>query len=158
MIPIDMARDPTGSKSTTGLTGSTAEPGYPLNWTLFYDAGCGFCRWSLAHLLALDRERRVRPVALDTPAADALLADLTPEQRARSWHLVAPEGRRFSAGSAAPPLLRLLAGGRIPAALLASVPKPTERAYRWVADHRAGLSKAIPARAKARASERIARH
>ena len=93
-----------------------------MRWTVLYDRDCGFCRWSLAQLLALDRRRRLRPVALGTPEADALLADLTPEQRAASWHLVSPDGRRWSAGAAAPPLLRLLPGGRLPAAVACAGP------------------------------------
>jgi predicted DCC family thiol-disulfide oxidoreductase YuxK len=136
MIPIDMARDPN-------------------SWVILYDRDCGFCRWSLAQLLALDRRRRLWPVRLGSPEAASLLADLTPEQRAASWHLVSPDGRRWSAGAAAPPLLRLLPGGSMPAALLARAPRATERAYRWVADHRSTLSSAIPARAKRRADARI---
>jgi predicted DCC family thiol-disulfide oxidoreductase YuxK len=136
MIPIDMARDPSG-------------------WVVLYDRDCGFCRWSLAQLLALDRRRRLRPVPLGTPEADSLLAELTPEQRAASWHLVSPDGRRWSGGAAAPPLLRLLPGGNLPAAVLDRAPRLTESAYRWVADHRSKLSRAIPSRAKDRADARI---
>jgi predicted DCC family thiol-disulfide oxidoreductase YuxK len=137
MIPIDMARDPN-------------------TWAVLYDRDCGFCRWSLAQLLALDRRGRLRPVALGTPEADTLLAELTPEQRASSWHLVSADGRRWSAGAAAPPLLRLLPGGRAPAAPLALAPRGTERVYRWVADHRSTLSRLIPASSKRRADARIA--
>ena len=95
-------------------------------------------------------------MALDTEEADALLEDLDPEQRAASWHLVSPDGCRWSAGAAAPPLLRLLPGGRGPAAILARAPGATERTYRWVADHRSTFSKLIPDRAKQRADGRIA--
>ena len=123
---------------------------------MLYDSDCGFCRWSLAQLLALDRRQRLRPVALGTSEADALLADLAPEARAASWHLVSPDGRRRSAGDAAPPLLRLLPGGRGPAAALAGAPRLTDRAYRWVAEHRSWLGKLIPERAKRRADARIA--
>jgi predicted DCC family thiol-disulfide oxidoreductase YuxK len=136
MIPIDTARDANA-------------------WRVVYDRDCGFCRWSLAQVLALDRQHRLRPLALGTPEADRLLADLTPEQRASSWHLVSPQGQRWSAGAAAPPLLRLLQGGRVPAAILARAPRLTERAYRWVADHRSALSRLIPASAKRRADARI---
>jgi predicted DCC family thiol-disulfide oxidoreductase YuxK len=137
MIPIDMARDPT-------------------EWMLLYDPDCGFCRWSLAWVLRADRDKRLRPVALGSAEADELLAELTPEERMRSWHLIAPDGRRWSAGYAAPPLLRLLPGGRLPAAALAAAPVLTDRAYRFVADHRSGFSKLIPGRSKRRADERIA--
>jgi predicted DCC family thiol-disulfide oxidoreductase YuxK len=137
MIPIGMARDPNA-------------------WIVLYDADCGFCRWSLAQLLVLDRRRRLRPVALDTARANAVLADMDPAERVASWHLVAPDGRRWSAGAAAPPLLRQLPGGQIPAAVLARAPRVTEGTYRWVADHRSLLSRLIPARSKARADARIA--
>lgn len=123
---------------------------------MVYDSDCGFCRWSLAQLLRLDRDRRLEPVALGTPTAEHVLEDLTPEQREASWHLVAPSGRRWSAGAAAPPLLRLLRGGQAPAAVLAALPRMTERGYRWVADHRSLFSKLIPAGAKRRADQRIA--
>lgn len=126
-------------------------------WIIVYDPDCGFCRWSLARVLTLDRERRLRPVALGTAEADQLLADIAPVVRAASWHLVSPDGRRESAGAAAPPLLRLLSGGRVPAVILSRAPKLTERAYRWVADHRSIFSAAIPACAKRHATTRIER-
>ena len=85
-----------------------------------------------------------------------LLQDLRPEQRSESWHLVDPHGRRWSAGAAAPPLLCLLPGGRPLAALLAAAPSLTERAYRWVADHRGTLGRLVPESSKRRADERIA--
>jgi predicted DCC family thiol-disulfide oxidoreductase YuxK len=129
MMPTDMARDPT-------------------EWILLYDADCGFCRWSLGWVLAADRGRAVRPVKLGSAEADELLLDLTEDERMASWHLVAPDGRRWSAGYAAPPLLRLLPAGRAPAAALAAAPEVTDRIYRWVADHRSAFSRAIPARAK----------
>jgi predicted DCC family thiol-disulfide oxidoreductase YuxK len=151
MIPTDMPRDATESDAESRARDSDA-------WTVLYDRDCGFCRWSLAQLLALDRKRRLAPVALGTAEADALLADLDPGQRAASWHLISPRGWRWSAGAAAPPLLRLLPGGRGPAALLQAAPKLSERAYRWVADHRSTLGRAIPDRAKKRASARIDSH
>jgi predicted DCC family thiol-disulfide oxidoreductase YuxK len=137
MIPIDTARDAS-------------------RWVVLYDSDCGFCRWSLGRLLALDRRHALRPVELGSQEADTLLADMPPGERAASWHLVAPDGRRWSAGAAAQPLLRLLPGGRPPAALLARAPRLTERGYRWVADHRSTLGRLIPARAKTRADARIA--
>ncbi len=135
-------------------TAMTSDPTQP--WIAIYDADCGFCRWSLAKLLGLDRHRRLRPVALGTAEAEELLADLTPVQRAASWHLVSPAGERASAGIAAVPLLRVIGAGPL-ADLLARFPRATEWTYGWVADHRSYFSKAIPDRAKERADARIAR-
>ena len=104
-----------------------------------------------------DRRLALRPLALGTPEADRLLGDLTPEQREASWHLIAPDGHRESAGAAGPPLLRLLPGGTAPAALLARFPDHTQRAYQWIAEHRSTLSRLIPEAGKARATALIAR-
>jgi predicted DCC family thiol-disulfide oxidoreductase YuxK len=150
MIAIDMARDATESVIPP-------DPADESRWTVLYDPDCGFCRWSLAQVLALDRGRRLRPVGLGTAEADGLLADISPGQRAASWHLISPDGWRESAGAAAPPLLRRLPGGRVPAAILSRTPRLTERTYRWVADHRSNLSRLIPARAKRHATEQIER-
>ena len=124
-------------------------------WTILYDADCGFCRTALAAILSADRNRRLRPLALDTPEADRLLHDLTTEQREASWHLVSPAGHRESAGAAGPPLLRLLPGGTLPAAALAKAPALTQRAYQWIADHRSTLSHALPPSVKERATRLI---
>ena len=43
-----------------------------------------------------------------------------------SWHLVGDDGVPWSAGAAIAPLLRLLPGGRAPAALVARVPRAAE--------------------------------
>jgi predicted DCC family thiol-disulfide oxidoreductase YuxK len=150
MIPTDMARDPTSARETP----SPAAGGE--RWTVIYDDDCGFCRWSLGQILALDRQERLRPLPLGTPEADRLLADLSPDERAGSWHLVAPDGTRWSAGSAAPHLFRLLSGGRLPAAVFAAAPAVTDRVYRWVADHRSSLSRFVPVAAKRRADRKIA--
>jgi predicted DCC family thiol-disulfide oxidoreductase YuxK len=138
MIPTTMARDAS-------------------DWIVLYDADCGFCRWSLAQVLALDRERRLRPVAIASAEGDQLLADLSQSEREASWHLISPDGRRTSAGAAAPQLFRLLHGGWVPAKLLAAAPALTERAYRFVADHRSWFGKAIPADTRARADRLIER-
>jgi predicted DCC family thiol-disulfide oxidoreductase YuxK len=132
-----------------------AEP-QPPSHTIVYDAGCRFCRWSLGWVLRWDRHRRLRPLALDTEEANRLLAEIDPADRGASWHLVGPERTVRSAGAAAPDLLRLLPAGSPGAALLARVPRLTERAYRWVADHRSMLGRPIGERAVARADELIA--
>ena len=128
---------------------------------MIYDSDCGFCRWSLALLLSWDRGGSVpaalRPLPLGIEEADRLLADLTEDERNASWHLVL-DGQRFSAGAALAPALRLLPGGRIPAALFARFPATTERAYRWVAAHRSTFGRFVPARARRWADRVIAAH
>ena len=124
---------------------------------VLYDADCGFCSWLLADLLRWDRDARLRPLALQRPEADELLADLPPDKRMDSWHLISPRGSRTSGGAALAPLLRLLPGGRFPASAFARFPGLTERGYRWVADHRSVLSKLVPNGAKRRAEERVSR-
>jgi predicted DCC family thiol-disulfide oxidoreductase YuxK len=130
--------------------------------TVIYDADCGFCKFSLALLVSWDRRRKgraaLRPLPLGTAEADHLLADLTPEQRNSSWHLVDDSGRRNSAGAALAPALSLLPGGRLPAAIVARMPHVTERGYRWVVDHRGTLGRFVPARARRWADRVIAAH
>ena len=103
---------------------------------LLYDSDCGFCRWSVDKVLAWDRRHRLRPLALQDPEAEALLPGMDEAQKMASWHLVTPEGRVYSAGAAAPPLLRLLPGGSLLAAILGLAPPFTDRAYRFVARNR----------------------
>lgn len=124
-------------------------------WLVLYDGDCGLCKWILALLLRFDRAERLRPVALQRPEVAALLADLAPAKRMESMHLVSPDGARLSGGDALPPLLRLLRGGRIPAAVSGRFPRLTSAGYRWVAANRIGISRLVPRRIKERAAERV---
>ena len=124
---------------------------------VLYDADCGFCRWSLAKLLAWDRRGRLRPVAIDSAEGLRLLADLDASERNASWHFVQPDGERRSGGSAAAPLLRTLPGGTPLAALLERFPSATEGGYAFVSAHRGRLGRLIPAAAKRHADARIRR-
>lgn len=124
--------------------------------TLLYDRDCGFCRWCLAKVLVWDRDRSIRPVALQSEEAGGLLGAVPEDLRMASWHLLNRDGTVRSAGAAFPGLLRLLPGGRPLAALAARTPRATERAYRWVARHRSVWGRLVTERAKRRADERIA--
>ena len=114
----------------------------PGSHTVLYDRDCGFCRWSLEKILAWDRRRRLRPVAIQSEEGERLLAAVPPERRLDSWHLVA-DGELRSGGAAAPQLFAALPGGRPLAAVLRRFPNATERAYRWIADHRGLLARAL---------------
>jgi predicted DCC family thiol-disulfide oxidoreductase YuxK len=124
--------------------------------TILYDRDCGFCRWSLAKILAWDRRRRLRPLALQEPEAKRLLPTMTEEERMASWHLVTPAGERRSGGYAFPALLRRLPGGWPLAALAERLPRTSELGYRWVARRRGSLGRLITGGARRRADQRIA--
>lgn len=124
-------------------------------WTVLYDAECGFCAWALWRLLTWDCARRLRPTALQGPEASHLLADVPLAERMASWHLISPAGVRHSGGAAGVQVLRLLPGGRIPAAAFARFPTLTEKAYRSIAEHRSQLSRLIPERAKRNSRRRV---
>lgn len=123
---------------------------------VLYDRDCGFCRWALAKLLAWDRRERLRPLALQDPEAERLLAGMDEQERMGSWHLAVPGGEVASAGAAFEPLLRELPGGRPLAALAARAPGLTERAYRLVSGNRTPLGRRLSEPAKRRADRRIA--
>ena len=112
--------------------------------TVFYDGGCGFCRWSVRRLQAWDRRGRLRFASLSSEEADERLADLSRTERAASWHLVDERGRLTSAGAAVPPLLERLPFGEPLAAVAARFPRATARMYRFVAEHRDLLGRVLP--------------
>jgi predicted DCC family thiol-disulfide oxidoreductase YuxK len=121
---------------------------------LYYDRDCGFCRWTLAWVLRWDRRHRLRPVPIDSEEGDRDLGDLG-DFRLESWHLVRG-GDRWSGGRAVAPLLEGLPGGRSLAPIARRLEWLLVPAYRWVADHRRGLSKLVPRRSKARADALVA--
>lgn len=123
---------------------------------LLYDRDCGVCRTLLGGVLAWDRDRRLRPVALQSAEADALLDGMGAEARMRSWHLAGPDRLR-SGGDAFPALFDLLPGGAPLAAVARAAPGASERAYRLVADNRSRLSRLVPAGVRDRADGLIAR-
>jgi predicted DCC family thiol-disulfide oxidoreductase YuxK len=124
-------------------------------WAVLYDADCAFCQWLMSALLRWDRAARLHPIALQRSEADDLLEELTPAERIASWHLISPTRERCSGGAALPALLRVLPAGRLPAAGFARLPRLTDRAYRWLAEHRSQLSNWVPSSAKQRASRRV---
>ena len=123
---------------------------------LLYDADCGVCKFLVARVLAWDRRGKIRPAALQSAEADALLGPMDTETRMSSWHLVTEDGTVHSAGAAFPPLLRMLPAGAPFAAVTARLPGVTERGYRLVASNRNRLGRRIPSGWKRSASDAIA--
>ena len=124
---------------------------------VLYDRDCGFCRWSLAKILRWDRAGRLRPVPIESPEGDALLADMPPEQRLASWHLVLEDGRRYSGGDAFAPLLALLPAGAPFGALAGRFPRVARMGYGAVASRRSPLGRRLPRRWVSAADEVVAR-
>jgi len=114
---------------------------------LLYDETCPFCRRSAERILAWDRTGRLRPVALGDPEANELLASLDPAERRASWHLVMPDGTIHSAGDAVPRLAELLPRAAPIGWLATLLPGPTDRAYRFISEHRHGLTRLLGERA-----------
>ena len=106
---------------------------------MFYDDDCGFCRFTAERLRAWDRRGDLRFATIQGADGARALAPLDPAARLASWHLVTHDGRIWSAGAAAPELLRRLPLGTVPAAVLAMFPQTTERLYAWVTRHRTRL-------------------
>lgn len=123
---------------------------------LLYDDDCGFCRWALGWVLRWDRRRRLRPVAIQSPEGQRLLAPIAEDRRLDSWHMVDGAGIVRSAGAAAPALLRLLPGGGPLAALAAHAPRLTQGSYERVVGRRSMLGRLVTEVAKARADALIA--
>lgn len=93
----------------------------------------------------------------DRAVADHLLEGMDEHARMASWHLVTADGHVHSAGRGVPPLLALLPGGGPLARAAAAVQPVTDRAYRFVADHRTAFGRLIPEDARARADETLRR-
>ena len=130
--------------------------GDPEPAVVFYDGECGFCAWGVAWLLRWDRRGSLRPVAIQSAQGAELLAKVPEQHRLASWHVRDPQGRLSSGGAALAPVLeRLPAGGPL-AALAVKCPRVAEAGYSFLAAHRSGLGRLIPAAAKRRARDLIA--
>jgi predicted DCC family thiol-disulfide oxidoreductase YuxK len=123
--------------------------------TVLYDDDCGFCRASLALLLAWDRHGRLRPVPLQSEEAEQLLPGLDPDDRMASMHAAPANGPPASGGAALPALLREVPGGAPLAAVAARFPRAAELGYAAVAGNRSRLSKLVPAALSRRADELV---
>ena len=117
----------------------------PIRAAVLYDEDCGFCKWALDKILAWDRRQALTPVAIQSQEGRRLLASVPESDRLDSWHLALPSGEIRSAGTAAEPLAQMLPGGGALAFLFRSFPGATDRAYRYVADHRDRFARLVGA-------------
>jgi predicted DCC family thiol-disulfide oxidoreductase YuxK len=119
-------------------------PGAPPRATLLYDADCGFCTRAATIVASrLGRRSAIGLAPIRSVAGDALLGDLPEAVRDGSWHLVAADGRRWSAGAALGPLLRMIPALAWLAPLVEALPGPVDAGYRLVARHRGLLSRLL---------------
>ena len=132
------------------------QPDAPL--LVFYDEDCGYCRWSVARLLRFDRERRLRLIPIQSPAGERLLADVAPELRLASAHLIDGDGQLFSGGDAAAPIAAALPRLAPTAPLLRRLSRPVNASYKLVAANREQFGRLVGSSSRERADRAIAAH
>lgn len=113
-----------------------------LDHAVLYDDDCGFCKLCIRGLLRLDRDERLRPIAIQSEEGQRLLTEVPEEKRLESAHLVTPGGTVLSGGEAAPVLARLLPAGTVPARAFRRFPEQTDAVYRWIARNRSLFGRA----------------
>lgn len=79
--------------------------------TIFYDADCSFCRWTIAWVLRWDKQQKIKVEPIQGSLGSRTLADLAPDVRLATWHSLDKAGQRLSGGAALPVLAQVLPGG-----------------------------------------------
>ncbi len=125
---------------------------------VFYDEECGYCRWSVATLLRFDRDQRLRLIAIQSPRGERLLADVAPEQRLASAHLIDADGQLFSGGDAAAPIAAAMPSLARAAPLLRHLARPVNAGYKLVAANREQFGRLVGSSSRERADRAIAAH
>jgi predicted DCC family thiol-disulfide oxidoreductase YuxK len=125
---------------------------------VLYDRDCGFCRWTLAQLLNWDREKRLRPVAIQSDEGQRLLAGVPAEDRLASWHLVEPGGEVKSAEAGFPGLFGRLPAGAPVAWLTKLLQTPSGAGYRLLVANRTRLGRRISRERRDRATRALDAH
>jgi len=109
---------------------------------LLYDGDCRFCRFAARAVDRLDPEHRLALLPFDDPDAAALLSELPEGERAASWQLFLPGGRRASRGRGLVDLLDAL--DRAPRLAAALQRVPLDSLYALVANRRRALGRLVP--------------
>jgi predicted DCC family thiol-disulfide oxidoreductase YuxK len=121
-------------------------PGPPLH--VLYDRDCGFCRTTLAMLLALDERGRLLPTSIQGEQGLALLGSVPVEHRLATAHVVGADGVVRSGGDAAAQLAAEVPALAPFAPLLGRLAGASRAGYGLVARNRTRLGPLIPERAK----------
>jgi len=125
---------------------------------VLYDRDCGWCRWSIARVLALDRRRLLLPESIQGELGTLLLDGVPDAERLASAHAVTPDGHVFSGGDAAAPIAAVLPAGGALAAVLRTFSAAPRAAYGLIAGDRSTLGRLVTPAMLERADVRIARH
>jgi len=125
---------------------------------VLYDACCGWCRWSVAKVLAFDHRRLLQPEPIQGELGDLLLEGMPEAERLASAHAVTPDGQVFSGGDAAAPIAAVLPAGGALAAVLRTCGAATRAGYGLIAGNRSTLGRLVTPAMLDRADVRIARH
>jgi len=118
---------------------------------VLYDNDCGFCRWSMAWAMRHDDRGRLVAVPIQSPLGSKLLADVAPNDRLRSAHVVTDDGRHRSGGAAAADVLSALPQTRVLGRLAHGLPRTTATLYGVVAARRQSFGRFVGKDARRRA-------
>ena len=126
------------------MGGRIVNPVADTRLLILYDADCGVCRFAARMLRRLDWGRRLVVAPLQS-FVRSRASDPSPRQLRQSLHVRDPRGTWFRDGGA---VLRVATAipALWPLAIVARLPgtRPAvEAAYRWVADHRSAISRAL---------------
>ena len=125
---------------------------------VLYDRDCGFCRWTLAQILAWDRAKRLRPLPIQSDEGQRLLERVPAEERLASWHLVTPDGEVKSAAEGFPGLFGRLPAGAPIAWLTGLLQGPSSAGYRLLVANRTRLGRRIGRARRDRATAALDAH
>ncbi len=116
---------------------------------LVYDGDCSMCRasalWLLRRALA-GGARSLEVLPCRSPARRRRFPQISDEACLSAMQLVLPDGRVLAGADAVPDILRRIPRWRWLAGLFAlpGARPLARRVYRWIADHRMGLSCRLP--------------
>jgi predicted DCC family thiol-disulfide oxidoreductase YuxK len=114
---------------------------------LLYDEECGVCRASVRAALRMAPAGTLAAAGLRSPIADRGTGGQPLQERLRSFHLIAPDGRHWQGPEALPPLFDLVPRLRRLARLLRRSPPASRLAsagYGWISRHRPLLGRFLP--------------
>jgi predicted DCC family thiol-disulfide oxidoreductase YuxK len=126
--------------------------------TVLYDRDCGFCRWTLAQILRWDRDKRLRPLPIQSEEGQRMLAGVPEAERLESWHLVTPDGEVRSAAEGFPGLFSRLPAGAPVAWLTGLLQGPSSAGYRLIVANRTRLGRRISQDRRDRATVALHAH